>query len=55
VVEVKSGTCLCKFDVADKEQGDTMYDQYTWVFGLSVIVAFFAAFGIGANDVVRSL
>ena len=29
-----------------------MYDQYTWVFALSVIVAFFAAFGIGANDVV---
>ena len=29
-----------------------MYDQYTWVFGLSVIVAFAAAFGIGANDVV---
>lgn len=24
-----------------------MYDQYTWVFALSVIVAFFAAFGIG--------
>ena len=31
-----------------------MYDQYTWVFALSVIVAFFAAFGIGANDVVSS-
>ncbi|CAK0780225.1 hypothetical protein CVIRNUC_004976 [Coccomyxa viridis] len=31
-----------------------MYDQYTWVFALSVIVAFFAAFGIGANDVANS-
>ncbi|KAL3158523.1 hypothetical protein ABBQ38_010750 [Trebouxia sp. C0009 RCD-2024] len=31
-----------------------MWDQYTWVFGIALIVAFGAAFGIGANDVANS-
>jgi len=31
-----------------------MWEQYTWVFGLSFIVAFICAFGIGANDVANS-
>jgi sodium-dependent phosphate transporter len=31
-----------------------MWAQYTWVFGLSFIVAFICAFGIGANDVANS-
>lgn len=30
-----------------------MWDQYTWVFGIALIVAFGAAFGIGANDVAN--
>ena len=30
-----------------------MWEQYTWVFGIALIVAFGAAFGIGANDVAN--
>ncbi len=29
-------------------------DTYTWIFAVSVIVAFLAAFGIGANDLANS-
>lgn len=29
-------------------------DHYTWIFALSVPVAFIAAFGIGANDLANS-
>ena len=31
-----------------------MMDHYTWIFALSVPVAFIAAFGIGANDLANS-
>jgi hypothetical protein len=29
-------------------------DQYTWIFGVTVVLAFAAAFGIGANDLANS-
>lgn len=31
-----------------------VYSEYTWIFVLSIIVAFFVAFGIGANDLANS-
>jgi sodium-dependent phosphate transporter len=30
------------------------FDEYTWIFALTVIFAFIAAFGIGANDMANS-
>ena len=32
----------------------TPRSQYTWIFGLSCVVSFICAFGIGANDVANS-
>jgi sodium-dependent phosphate transporter len=31
-----------------------MLEQYTWLFGITVVAAFFDAYGIGANDVSNS-
>jgi len=31
-----------------------VYTEYTWVFVIAIICAFFAAFGIGANDIANS-
>jgi solute carrier family 20 (sodium-dependent phosphate transporter) len=33
---------------------NTQRSEYTWLFGLSCILSFIAAFGIGANDVANS-
>lgn len=32
-----------------------MYEEYLWIFVVSVFLAVFVAWGIGANDVVRIL